>query len=215
MKSRLFGSLVMLCLALAGAGAQQQAGTPDPLSKFDIQSLRLIRNLIDSARLENLPGGALRLKAIEGANKTKYDGKKVLTVLREYYKALEQSRAALGPLASDEEIETGASVLAAGVNAEDLAKFRVTSPTRSPMRPLTYLADLIDKHNVPRADAIEAFGKLWKDGAADTDFDGLWRLVDQDILGGVNPRAALQSRMKSLPPRAKPPADQVMENPRS
>jgi hypothetical protein len=81
------------------------------------------------------------------------------------------------------------------------------------MRPLTYLADLIDKHNVPRNDAIEAFTRLWKDGAGDSDFDGLWRGVDQDILGGVAPRAALQSRMKSLPVR--PPVDQEMENPRS
>jgi hypothetical protein len=212
MKLRLSGILVLLCAALSSAGAQQPL-QPDPLSKFDIQSRRQIQGLIDSARQENLPWNALRLKAIEGANK-KYEGKKVLAVLRAYYKSLEQSRSALGPLASPEEIETGASVLAAGVNIEDLANFRVATAARSPMRPLTYLADLIDKHNVPRNDAIDAFTKLWKDGAADTDFDGLWRLVDQDILSGVSPRAALQSRMRSLPPR-KPPALQEMENPRS
>ena len=212
MKLRFSGIAVMLCVALSSVGAQQPL-QPDPLSKFDIQSRRQIQSLIDSARLENLPWNALRLKAIEGANR-KYDGKKVLSVLRAYYKSLEQSRGALGPVASDEDIETGASVLAAGVNVEDLANFRVVTPARSPMRPLTYLADLIDKHNVPRNDAIEAFARLWKDGAADSDFDGLWRAVDQDILGGVNPRQALQSRMRSLPPR-KPPAVQEMENPRS
>jgi len=213
MKLRLSGIAVILSVALSSVGAQQPL-QPDPLSKFDISSRRQIQGLIDSARMESLPWNALRLKAIEGANK-KYDGKKVLAVLRAYYKSLEQSRGALGPLASPEEIETGASVLAAGVNIEDLASFRVVTASRSPMRPLTYLADLIDKHNVPRNDAIDAFSKLWKDGAADSDFDGLWRLVDQDILSGVSPRAALQSRMKSLPPRAKPPADQEMENPRS
>jgi hypothetical protein len=214
MKLRLSGIAVMLCAALSSVGAQQPL-QPDPLSKFDIQSRRQIQSLIDSARLENLPWNALRLKAIEGANK-KYDGKRVLTVLRAYYKSLEQARGALGPLASPEEIETGASVLAAGVNIEDLTNFRVVTASRSPMRPLTYLADLIDKHNVPRNDAIDAFTKLWKDGAADSDFDGLWRLVDQDILSGVSPRAALQSRMRSLPPRAnKPPAAKDMENPRS
>jgi hypothetical protein len=220
MKSRFAWLAVVACIALSSAGpsiASGQAAQPlqlDPLSKFDIQSRRQIQSLIDSARLENLPWNSLRLKAIEGANK-KYDGKKVLTVLRGYYKSLEQARGALGPLATPEEIETGASVLAAGVNVEDLSNFRVASASRSPMRPLTYLADLIDKHNVPRNDAIDAFTKLWKDGAADSDFDGLWRLVDQDILGGLSPRAALQSRMKSLPPRSKPPAGQEMENPRS
>jgi hypothetical protein len=212
MRFRLAGSIVGLCLALSSAGAQQSP-PPDPLSKFDIQSRRQINSLIDSARLENLPWNSLRMKAIEGAEKH-HDGKKVLNVLRMYYKALEQARAALGPLATAAEIETGASVLAAGVNTEDLARFRVASATRSPMQPLTYLADLIDKRQVPQTDAIDAFSKLWKDGAADTDFEGLWRLVDQDILSGVNPRAALQSRMRSLPPR-KPPADQEVENPRS
>jgi len=214
MKIRLAGSLLMLALALGGAGAQQSA-QPDPLSKYDLQTRRQIQGMIDSARLENLPSDALRLKAIEALAK-KVKTKDVMEGLRRYYKALEQSRAALGPLASPEEIETGASVLAAGVSTDDLAKFRVTSASRSPMRPLTYLADLIDKQNVPRNDAIEAFSKLWKDGAADADFDGLWHLVDQDILSGVPPRNALQSRMRSLPPRAnKPPGDPQMENPRS
>jgi hypothetical protein len=214
MKWRFAGLTAMLCVALSSLGAQQPLQL-DPLSRFDIQSRRQIQSLIDSARAENLPWNALRLKAIEGANR-KFDGKKVLAVLRAFYKSLELSRSALGPLASSEDVETGASVLAAGVSIEDLANFRVVSAARSPMRPLTYLADLIDKHNVPRNDAIEAFTKLWKDGAADADFDGLWRLVDQDILSGVSPRAALQSRMRSLPPRAnKPPAAQDMENPRS
>ena len=211
MKWRFAGSALLLVAALSSVGAQQTY-QPDPLSKFDIQSRRQIQNLIDSARQADLPWNALRLKAIEGANK-KYDGKRVLVVLREYYKSLEQSRQALGPLASPEEIETGASVLAARVSSEDLARFRVATPGRSPMRALVYLADLIDKHNVPREDAIDAFSRLWKDGAADSDFDGLWQLVDQDILGGLNPRSALQNRMRSLPVRLKPPGE--MENPNS
>jgi hypothetical protein len=211
MRIRVAGSLVALCFALS-AGAQQSP-QPDPLSKYDIQTRRQIQGIIDSARSEGLPWNAVRLKAIEAQAKH-YKSKDVIDGLRRYYKALEQSRAALGPMASASEIETGASVLAAGVNAEDLARFKVASAARSPMQPLTYLADLIDKRNVPRTDAIDAFSKLWKDGAADSEFEGLWHLVDQDILSGVNPRAALQSRMRSLPPR-KPPADQETENPRS
>lgn len=212
MKSRLVGSAILLIAALSSAGAQQpQSFRPDPLSKFDTPTRAKIQTLIDSAKLEGLPWNALRLKAIEAQAKG-YKPKDVIDGLRRYYKALEQSRAALGPLATPQEIETGASVLAAGVNSEDLARFRVAFPNRSPMLALTYLADLIDKHNVPRNDAIEAFSKLWKDGAADSDFEGLWLLVDQDILGGVSPRVALQSRMQKMP--RKPP-DQEMENPRS
>jgi hypothetical protein len=211
MRCRPAVSAVLLCAALSGIGAQQVQ--PDPLVRLNEWRPK-VQALIDSARAERLPWNALRLKAIEGVNKKTISNKAIFEALQAFYRRLEQSRAALGPMASDEEIETGASVLAANVSTEDLAKFRVSGTGRSPTLPLTYLADLIDKHNVPKNDAIDAFTKLWKDGAADSDFDGLWRLVDQDILGGVNPRMALQSRMKSLAPR-KPLGDQEMENPRS
>lgn len=210
MKWRFAGSALMLVAALSSASAQ--TFQPDPLARLDLQTRRQVQALIDSARSADLPWTALRLKAIEGVTK-KYSNKDVLEAIRRYYKALEQSKAALGPLATPEEIETGASVLAVRVSQEDLARFRVTTPGRSPMRAMTYLADLIDNHSVPREDAVEAFSKLWKDGAADSDFDGLWRLVDQDILSGLNPRTALQSRMRSLPSRLKPPGES--ENPNS
>ena len=212
MKWRFAGSALLLVAALSSASAQQSTFQPDPLARLDLQTRRQVNLLIDSARAADLPWNALRLKAIEGVTK-KYHGKDILEALRRYYRSLETSKAALGPLATPEEVETGAAALAARVSAEDLARFRVTTPGRSPMRALVYLADLIDKHNVPREDAIEAFSKLWKDGAADTDFDGLWQLVDQDILGGLNPRSALQNRMRSLPVRLKPPGE--MENPNS
>jgi hypothetical protein len=150
----------------------------------------------------------LRLKAIEAAAK-KTKGKEVLPKLRGYYRALQQSRAALGPVANAEEIDAGASVLNAGVSAEDLANFRVVSPSRSPMRPLTYLADLISQQNVPRNEAIEAFTRLWKDGAADSDFESLWQLVDKDILGGLNPRQAFQTRVRAMPAKvSRPPGEE-------
>jgi hypothetical protein len=212
MNWRLSGSALLFCAALSAVGAQQVQ--PDPLVKLN-EWRRPVQALIDSARLEGLPWNALRLKAVEGVEKH-YSSKAIFEALRKYYQRLEQSRAALGPMATAEEIETGASVLAAEVSVEDLAKFRVSGTGRSPVLALTFLADLIDKHQVPRNDAIDAFTKLWKDGAADSEFDGLWHLVDQDILSGVPPRNALQSRMRSLPPRAnKPPGDQQMENPRS
>jgi hypothetical protein len=210
MKLRIVGSTALLALSLGGLARAQQADV-DPLSKLDIQSRRQIQNLIDSARLADLPWNALRLKAVQGVS-LKVEGKRVVAVVRDYYKALQTSRTALGPLATAEEVETGASLLAAHVSVEDLSKFRVTTVGRSPTRAMTYLADLIDKRNIPQDEAVAAFSKLWKEGANDADFDGLWRLVDQDILSGLSPRAALQSRMRSLPPRtSKPPADLELE----
>ena len=127
-----------------------------------------------------------------------------------------KSREALGPLGSTE-IETGAAALTAGVRPEDLALFRPTAGGRSPTSALLYLTALISaKQGVPRDDAVAGFAKLWKEGVADSDFEGLWRNVDQDILSGVSPKAALQTRMRGMPARSmRPPTDQHQENPHS
>src|SRR5205085_11397668 len=103
MNWRLATSALLLSVAVSGATAQPSA-QPDPLLKLNEWRPK-VQALIDSARGEGLPWGSLRLKAIEGINK-KYNGKAILEALRKYYRALEQSRAALGPMASDEEIET-------------------------------------------------------------------------------------------------------------
>ena len=214
MKWRVAGSAALLVGALASVAAAQDP-QPEPLSRLDLRYRLQIELLIDSARQAGLPWAAVRSKALEGINK-KYDAPKIVGVVRQYYGNLKVSRGVLGSL-GDMEIETGASALTAGVRPEDLALFRPTTAGRSPTRALVYLADLIAaKHGVPRDDAVAAFAKLWKDGAGDADFEGLWRNVDQDILSGVSPKAALQNRVRSLPVRSmRPPAGQDQENPHS
>jgi len=206
MKWRLFGSATLLVGTLVQAAAAQDSQA-EPLSSLEQRFRVQIESLIDSARQAGLPWAAVRSKALEGVNK-KVDGARIVAVVRQYYANLMKSREALGNVGPGE-IETGASVLTAGVRPEDLALFRPTTAGRSPTRALVYLADLISaKHGVPRDDAVAAFAKLWKDGAGDSDFDGLWRGIDQDILSGVNPKAALQNRVRSLPVRSmRPPTD--------
>lgn len=215
MKWRIAGSVALLVAALTSVGGAQQEYQPDPLYKLDPQSRKQVQLLIDSARLADLPWNAVRLKAIQGVN-LKVDNKKVVAVVREYFKTLVQSKGLLGPLASTDDIEAGASVLTTSVRPDELALFRVSVAGRSPTRALVYLADLIGKRNVPREDAVAALARLWKDGAAEADFDGLWHGIDHDILSGVSPKAALQNQVRSLPPRlSKPPAEQDEENPHS
>src|ERR1044072_1219000 len=110
MKWRFAGSSVLLVAALSGVGAQQVQ--PDPLLKLNEWRPKVMA-LIDSARAERLPWHDIRLKAIEGVNKKAMgiSNKAIYEALVTFYRRLEQSRAALGPMATDEEIETGASVL--------------------------------------------------------------------------------------------------------
>ena len=214
MKWRVVGTAAYLVGVLAGnAAAQDQQ--PEPLSRLDLRYRLQVEAVIDSARQAGLPWAAVRSKALQGIN-MKADGPKIVSVVRQYYVNLVKSREALGPIGATE-IETGASALAAGVRQEDLALFRPTTPGRSPTSALMYLTALISaRQGVPRDDAVTAFAKLWKDGVGDSDFEGLWRNVDQDILSGVSPKAALQTRMRGLPARSmRPPTDQHQENPHS
>jgi hypothetical protein len=213
MMRRLAGTAALVAGAFVRVAAAQDV-QPEPLSRLDARYRIQIDALIDSARQAGLPWGAVRSKALEGVN-LKADAPRIVIVVRQYYASLVKSRAVLGPL-SDTDIETGASALSAGLRPEDLALFRPAVAGRSPAHALVYLSDLISaRHGVPREDAVTAFAKLWKDGAGDSDFDGLWRGIDQDILSGVNPKAALQNRVRSLPARSVRPPEQDEENPHS
>jgi hypothetical protein len=214
MKWRVVGSAALLVGALASRATAQDS-QPDPLFRLDLRYRLQIEAVIDSARQAGLPWTAIRSKALLGIN-IKADGPKIVSVVRQYYATLVKSREVLGSVGATE-IETGASALTAGVRPEDLALFRPTTAGRSPTSALMYLTALISaKQGVPREDAVAAFVKLWKDGVGDADFEGLWRNVDQDILSGVSPKAALQNQVRRLPARSmRPPTDQHEENPHS
>jgi hypothetical protein len=214
MKWRVLATATFLVGSFA-SGAVAQEAQPDPLSRLDLRYRLQIDAIIDSARQAGLPWAAVRSKALQGIN-IKADAPKIVSVVRAYYANLVKSREMLGALGAAE-IETGASALTAGVHPEELALFRPTAAGRSPTSALMYLTALISaKQGVPRDDAVAAFAKLWKEGVGDSDFEGLWRNVDQDILSGVSPKAALQTRMRGLPARSmRPPTDQHQENPHS
>jgi len=214
MTRRLFGSAALV-LGIAAQVAAAQDGQLDPLSRLDQRYRGPIEAVIDSARQAGLPWDAVRSKALQGLT-MRVDGSVIVRGVRQYFVNLVKARDVLGPLGADD-LESGATALSNGIRSEDLALFRPTTVGRSPTHALVYLTDLVSaKHGVPREDAVAAFAKLWKDGAGDSDFDLLWRGIDQDILSGVSPKAALQNQVRRIPARTiRPPADQIEENPRS
>lgn len=211
MKWRFAPQAVLIVSALA-RGAMAQDSATDQLFKLDGRSRAQIESLIDSAKQANLPWEKVRLKALQGLS-MKVDGPKIVVAVRQYYATLMKSREVLGPMGPTD-LDAGAAALTAGLRPEELAQFRAAPGGRSPAGALIYLADLIGaKHGVPHDDAVTAFAKLWRDGAGDADFYGLWHGIDQDILSGVSPKAALQSQLRRLPARStRPPTDQNQEN---
>ena len=194
------------------------AQDPDPLSRLDTQTRFTVEVIIDSARVAGVPTRPLLLKALEGAAKHA-DNRHIIAAVRSQFRAELDVRVALGSTLNESEWTSAVSALQAGVPLEALAKFRGERTGKPFTRALVVLTDLIQR-GVPITEASSAIMQLWQRGAADGDFYGLWKNVEQDILSGQNPGTALQQRMREVPVRVAPgtkltPASQEPDNPSS
>lgn len=190
-------------LAPATAGAQQ----PDPesrLAKLDPASRRQIQALFDSASQAQLSPDVLLMKTLEGISKGK-PGAQIVTVVRRYFEALKQARSALGDGVHKDELVAAAGAVQAGVKPTAIAQLRSSRVGREITVPLVVLGDLVSR-GVPSDAASSAIIRLTQGGAADSDFRGLWRGVEQDIVSGVPPAAALDRRAREVPGHASPGA---------
>lgn len=199
-----------LAAAVAIDVAPLTAQDPDPLSRLEPNTRFVVEVIIDSARVAGVPTRPLTLKALEGASK-RADYRHIIAAVRSFFHAELDTRVALGSNLSESEWTTAASSLQAGVPLEVLTKFRERSG-KPLMRALVVLTDLIQR-GVPVSEASSAIMQLWQRGAADGDFYGLWKNVEQDILSGQNPGTALQQRMREVPARAPPGSKLPPERP--
>jgi hypothetical protein len=191
------------------------AQEPDPLSRLDPNTRFVVEVIIDSARVAGVPTRPLTLKALEGAAKHA-DNRHIIAAVRSVFHAELDVRVALGTTLNESEQAAAVSALQAGVPLEALAKFRGDRAGKPLTRALIVLTDLIQR-GVPVPEASSAIMQLWQRGAADGDFYGLWKNVEQDILSGQNPGTALQNRVREVPVRVAPgsnipPASQEPDN---
>jgi hypothetical protein len=194
--------VVPVMLALPVASAATAAQEPDPLSRLDPTSRYTIEVMMDSAGRVGLPPEALLSKTLEGIRKG-HPGPKIVQVVRKYFGNLRDARAALGTEVSLDELTAAAGALLAGVDQPSLTRLRSSRKGRSILTPLVVLADLVSR-GVPPTDASSAIARWLQDGAADSDFMGLWKGVEQDIISGAPPAAALDRRAREVPGRVPP-----------
>lgn len=189
-----------VAVALACAPAALAAQESDPLAKLEPQNRFAIEMILDSAHTSGIPEHPLLSRAFEGIAK-RADQRRVVAAVRSLYGAMKQARGALGNQLSESEWTAAASVIQAGVPVGDLARFRSEKPGKPLARALVVLADLITR-GVPVDQASSTMAQMWQRGAAEADFIGLWRDVEQDILSGTNPGTALQQRARDFPDRS-------------
>jgi hypothetical protein len=188
----------LLLLAAIPLAAQDS----DPLSRLDPGNRFAVEKLLDSARTLGLPDRPLLSVAYEGISKHA-DGRRIVAAVRHKLAGMRDARVALGPMLSESEMSAAADVLQAGVPADELGKFRTARAGRPLAYALVVLGDLITR-GVPADEASSTIVGLWQKGAADADFIGLWHGVEQDILQGQSPGAALEQRAREFPGRTLP-----------
>lgn len=189
-------------VVVAAAPLAAQTASPDPLDRLDQASRYTVETLVDSARTLGLPAKALLSVAYQGVA-MHVDSRRIVRAVRQKLVGMLDARAALGPSLSEAEISAAADVLQAGVPADQLQRFRSAKPGRPLAYALVVLGDLITR-GVPVEEASSTIARLWQRGAGDADFYGLWRGVEQDILQGQSPGAALEQRAREFPGRAPP-----------
>ena len=194
--------LAPMLLALPVGPAAIAAQEPDPLSRLDPSSRYAIEVMMDSAGRLGLPPEALLSKTLEGVRKG-FPSARVVQVVRRYFGLLRDARVALGPEASLDELTAASGALLAGVDQPSLTKLHSSRKGRSILTPLVVLADLVSR-GVPSNDASSAIIRWMQNGAGDADFMGLWKGVEQDIISGALPAAALDRRAREIPGRAPP-----------
>lgn len=169
--------------------------------RLDAPSRYQVEVLFDSATRLGLPAELLYSKTLEGISKGA-NGRRIVEHLRKYLASMREARAALGASTTDE-LAAATGALLSGVEKDELPKLRKSRNGKSIAVPLVILSDLVSR-GVPTRDAAGAMLQLSQRGALDSDFHGLWLRVNQDIVSGVPPAAALQRWARDFPGRGTP-----------
>lgn len=183
----------------------------NPLSKLDPESRFQIELILDSARTLGIPTRPLLSKTYLGISRGARP-RDIVKVVRAYFNASKDVYPALGQTLSEDEFSAAATAIYSGVPASAVAQFRSDRAGKPLLRVLVVLGDLITR-GVPRDEASSTMVRLWKDGAGDSDFYGLWKGVEQDILSGQNPGTALQQRASEFPGRSPDKVPQSVARP--
>lgn len=159
---------------------------------------------MDSAVRLELPANALLSKTLEGIRKGA-PGPRIVQVVRKHFAAMREARETLGADITVDELGAAAGALQAGVPRSSLATLHSTRKGSSILMPLVVLSDLVSR-GVPPDDATSAIINMTQRGALDSDFAGLRRGVETDILSGASPATALDRRTREFPGRGAPGA---------
>lgn len=191
-------ALALLAMTFGdAAGAQVTQQEQSIMWRLDQQSRIQIDVLLDSATRLGFPTELLYAKTLEGISKGA-SSRRIVDIVRKYFGLMREARSALGGAYTTDELSAASGALLAGVEREEIARLRKSRGGKSISVPLVLLADLVQR-GVPPQDASTTMVQLSQRGALDSELQGLWLRVNQDIVSGVPPAAALQRWAREYP----------------
>ncbi|MBC7791503.1 MAG: hypothetical protein H7Z74_16270 [Anaerolineae bacterium] len=195
-------SLMLVCLppAVSAQDVRLQG-------RLDARTRTAVQQIVDSAAASGLPTEPLIDKALEGASKGADDAR-IVTAVRSLARRLRESRVALGSSANEAELVAGAGALSQGIASSTLSRLRSVRPAERITLPLVVLTDLIAR-GVPPSTASSVIVSLAGTVSGSDAFSALRRDVQQDIVAGADPAAAVSLRARALLAALPPPPGKV------
>lgn len=160
------------------------------------EGLRDLAAMVARAAKDQLPAAPLLDRAMAGVAHGATPVVILATVERRTA-ALRQSRDALGPRATANELTAGADALEAGAIVSQLVQVRRLFPPSRATAGLLALAGLV-ADGVPARDAVAGLEQSVDAGATDATLLALRTGVTADVARGVAPLAALRARVQEL-----------------
>jgi hypothetical protein len=204
---RVAAAILLAPMVLAASPAASDAQQPAALSRLSPASRTAVEALMDSATRNGIPREAILSKTLEGISKGR-PGPQIVQVVRRYFGALREAQRSLGPEATLDELTAAAGAIQSGVDPNSIVRLHGNRRGGSILMPLVVLADLVSR-GVPPNDASSAIVAMSQRGALDSDYEGLWKGVQQDIISGAPPVEALHRRAREFPGRAPPTPGRV------
>jgi hypothetical protein len=188
---------VAFVVVTAGVAGAQSTPTTQIAAKLSPESRAAIQQVIDSARAAGLPVAPLSDKMYEGVLKGA-DDRRIVAAVQRLFHQLSEARDVLGSAKDPVLLGATASALQAGVSPSELR--RIVTPvggtTPDPhvlAGALITVVDLVAKHIAPST-ASASIAELVRRRATEQQFTALRGEVEQDIIDGRSPEAALASR---------------------
>jgi hypothetical protein len=193
-RSRTARGILTVALVAAAFG-RVEAQDPRIGNRLDAPTRKALTALVDSAKAQGIPVEPLMEKVYQGLAMGA-DGPRIVLAVRSLTVEMANAHAALGSVATTDEIKAAASAVHAGVPAVELGKMKKQSGLRRSLTlPFTVLADIVSR-GVPVQTAANAIRSLVGAGARDRDISEFQRNVQVDIEKGAQPKAAAETRAK-------------------